>query len=152
MKKLLSSLLIVLWSASCTQDQPCLENVQAKVVFSFKKINDSLQEKDTVLNYPLLSIGNNGYYGFKNNKLVTDIPSHVTIADFDFISDTSNPVPDIINIQYTPILHYISKECGFQFFYKLNDISSTNNQIKQIKIIDSNINDQVQNPHIIITL
>ena len=46
---------------------------------------------------------------------------------------------DTVNITYSSELQFISKSCGYSFFYRINEVSHTTNSISRILIINDYI-------------
>lgn len=47
---------------------------------------------------------------------------------------------DTVTIEYDSRVKFISKACGYSFYYTITAITSTNNKIDNILIIDSDVN------------
>lgn len=144
LSKFTAFVVVVLLLVACSKNNPCLINDAVTARMAFKTIDDSLREKDTILLNPSISLLNTSYIGFKTNTINFPIASNVAAMDYVFVADTSNPIFDTIHLSYTKSLNYISKECGFNFFYKIDSVYFNKVQIKNIIITDSVINNNAQ--------
>jgi hypothetical protein len=137
---------------SCNKNKLCLKYATITGAINFTRLTDSNKVVDSSLIsaicvYPsvLLEVRN-----FKTNRIKFLINSNQDSCTFYFKTDTLSLLSDTIDLNYTHTLNFVSKECGYNYFYSLKNIKSTNNIIKKISISDSLINDNANKKNITI--
>jgi Family of unknown function (DUF6452) len=146
-------LFAILGVAACTKQNLCLRYTTITAKVNFKTITDSNKIKDSVILLP------NYYYPEINTAVLFNKTNKTnillnTLADSTTIiyqADTLNNIKDTIILHHTKYLNYISKECGFNYFFNIKNAIHTKHIIKNIIVIDSLINDNTnaQNINII---
>jgi Family of unknown function (DUF6452) len=146
-------LFLIVIIAACSKKNLCLRYTTITAKVNFKTITDSNKIKDSIIflpNYFYPEI-NAGAFFFKTNKtnvlLNTQLDSTIVI----YQADTLNNAKDTILFFHSKQINYISKECGFNYFFNLKNVTYTKHLIKKIEIIDSLINDNANAQNINIT-
>jgi Family of unknown function (DUF6452) len=133
---------------SCNKESACLQysNISAKI--DFKHENDTLLVTDTILTQPIL-ITDSFYTTQKFTKSLQFLMKSTSDnMQFVIARDSADAVFDTILLLYTRAPHFVSKECGYNYFYTLQNATTTNNAIKKIKIIQPLINDDINAKHL----
>jgi Family of unknown function (DUF6452) len=133
---------------SCNKEGACLQysNISAKI--DFKHENDTLLVTDTVLKQPILIT--DSFYTTQKFAKAIQFLMNSTADNMQFIiaRDSTDAVFDTVLLQYTRAPHFVSKECGYNYFYTLQNATTTNNAIKKIKIIQPLVNDDINAKHL----
>jgi Family of unknown function (DUF6452) len=136
------------FNCACNKESACLQyaNITAKI--DFKHENDTLLITDTALIQAIL-ITDSFYITQKGAKSMQLLMNSTAEAmRFVIASDSTNAVYDTVSLQYARLPHFVSKECGYNYFYTLLSAVSTKFRIKKIKIIQPIINDNINAKHL----
>ncbi len=127
---------------SCNKESACLQYATISAKASFKSINDTLLVRDTLLPQPIIKYGK--YYSkqVNSNSISLLLNTSVDTMNAVFSPDSAaTNLLDTLQFIYTRQPTFISKECGFQFFFILQKINFTKNHIKNIIITTAAITD-----------
>jgi hypothetical protein len=145
------SFLIVMCASvffSCKKEGACLQYAVISTKMKFVYTNDSLAVVDTILPKPIVYFGQL-YNTEKNRSEISFLPnSNQDSMSIIFAADSAAPLFDTISLYYTRQKNFISKECGFTFFYTINAVSSTTNRIEEIKILNGQVNSNNLTKHL----
>jgi hypothetical protein len=151
--------------ASCESKEPgCYQPTTVGMVCGFQK-RDTQIVKDTVSLNPL-SVIDRITYRFSDSFLPSPqmVVLHEKIAlrvtgdkgssqlgiafnqdndsiTYTFRPDTTIAVFDTITFFYTSTLHFISNNCGYNYYFNITDIKHTSNMLDSIGYIDRNVSD-----------
>lgn len=143
------SLASFIFIASCTQErQPCLTPTTAKLnirTIQFK--SGATNAVDTALPSAVFrAVTANDTPGFVFGRQATFAIQLSQVADSSlwFIkTDTSSTVYDTVVFRYSRNQHFISNACGFTYFFNLNTVNTTHQFIDSVKIINSDVTNNV---------
>jgi hypothetical protein len=133
---------------ACSKEPVCLRyaNISAGIVF--KKNIDTLPLIDTVL--PHLIMAFDSFY--LSNKEVSEsrflVKSTVDSMQIIITPDSGIAKWDTINLYYNRQLNFINKECGYNYYYQLKNVSYSTNSIKNISIINNQVNNDANAKHL----
>lgn len=158
--------------ASCEKDGPqCYEPtiVRAAVAFividtqTVKTSVDSITQKDTLV------------YRFKDSSMLPSemkilnetLPYRVISTEKDlnvmhvafnpdkdstsytFRADTTaSSLRDTITFFYSPVVHFISNSCGYNYYYNINNVKFTRNLFDSVAIVNSNVTNNIKDRHV----
>lgn len=143
------SLAFLLFIASCAQErQPCLTPTTASLnirTLQFKPgVTDAV---DTALPAALfLARTATGTKGFVFGRQSTFSIWLSTVADSTtwlVATDTLNTLFDTLTFRYGRNQFFVSNACGFTYFFNLSSVSTTHQFIDSIRIINSNVTNNV---------
>lgn len=63
---------------------------------------------------------------------------------YSFRTDTTSNVFDTITFYYEPTLHFISNNCGYNYFYSIQKVTHTTHMLDSFAIPNSNVTDDAQ--------
>jgi Family of unknown function (DUF6452) len=133
---------------ACNKESACLQyaNISAKI--DFKHENDTLLVTDTILKQPLL-VTDSFYITQKATKTIQFLMNSTSDqVQFLITTDSNIAAFDTVDLTYNRIPHFVSKECGYNYFYTLLSVNHTKKYIKKIKIIQPLINDNINAKHL----
>ena len=143
---------------SCNQDAICIEPKTVTFLAGFYAKDTATTWKDSALTNANLRYGIN-YNTFVNIKKSKQIRMPLSPLQDEmeivFQSDSTLTDPatiDTIHLQYTRELHFISSACGYQTFYALQQINSTKNVIDSIRILHTDVTNEMNKEHFQISL
>lgn len=62
---------------------------------------------------------------------------------YTFRVDTLSTTYDTITYYYTPLLHFISNSCGYNYYYTVNDVKFTRNLLDSMRLNDNNVTNDI---------
>ncbi len=64
---------------------------------------------------------------------------------YTFRADTAdtNAVMDTITFYYLPKVHFISNNCGYNYYYTINNVVATKKQFDSLRILNNNVTNDV---------
>jgi predicted nucleic-acid-binding Zn-ribbon protein len=160
--------LILAGLASCeSKDPECYEpiNVTAKSVFKIRDsiaIVDSLTKRDTILvtyrdsimrSPAMYSIDVDSQYNLLGyNSSVLGVPLNPATDSMRYIikTDTAAAVSDTISFYYRPVLHFISNNCGYTYYYTLDSVHLTKNALDSFSMTSTNVNNEGKTEHVML--
>lgn len=157
--------------ASCEKDGPqCYEPTVVRAAVAFVVIDtqtiktsvDSTTQKDTlvyksrdstmlasemkILNetLPYKIIGTDPNLGIIHIAFNPDKDS----TSYTFRADTAASVRDTITFFYSPVVHFISNSCGYNYYYNINNVKFTRNLFDSVAIVNSNVTNNIKDRHV----
>lgn len=150
--------------AACETKGPnCYEPVAVSMESGFKK-RDTVVTYDTVTRDPLvllkkISVQYNDSVmgsaemktldedtvvrsvGFNVRALGVPFDQSRDSIRYTFRTDTASTVYDTITFYYSPTLHFISNNCGYTYFFNIEDVKHTTNMIDSFGYVNRNVTD-----------
>ncbi len=158
--QLILAVLGIVYFSSCERDDICVEGDTPLLVIGFFDVDDTLSFKP-VPGFRLRAIDNDSIlnnvslYQFsdrstENDSILIPLQSAANTTTFEFITnsaddDTSGEeigTVDVLNFNYTVNSEFVSRACGFIANFnalEINQQSSENSWIQEIRIVESNI-------------
>jgi hypothetical protein len=130
---------------SCNKQTTCLQDARIVTNVKFTTLNDTLAIIDTTLPKPMLVSDAIAFVGNKNTRTFSFLNNSQTDSmTFLFVTDSANIAKpllvDTVQLVYTRQLNFVSKECGYNYYYNLLSITSTKNVLKKVSITQPLIN------------
>jgi Family of unknown function (DUF6452) len=143
--------LTMLAFVACTGNRPCLKYSTVAGTASFKSSKDTVIRDSTLADVLLIYPTLNAQQQYKSTSRVNFIlnPS-VKETQILLASDTLSEPFDTLRIFTTPSLHFVSKECGYNYFFSIDSLSHTKNRIRKITLTDKAVNDNTGKTHMAI--
>lgn len=154
--------------ASCESKEPeCYEpvNVNAYIAFKWKKY-DSVEQvvsvigKDTIWQTVLDStfrdtilraaeiqvIGEDSTLRIVSNGNYTGVPFNPAkdTIRYRFRVDTAATLFDTLVFYYDPVVHFVSNNCGYTYYFNLRNVKVTGHAIDSSSLVDINVTNDVQ--------
>lgn len=157
--RLLLTLLLCIGGMACTQErQPCLTPKIASLRLRFVHFtSDSLAAahitSDTGLPKAIFVAvtggGNKGLIATAPTTTFTISLSSVTDScQWLFQADTTVTDPDMLTFYYQRKLQFLSNACGYAYFYSLDSVHNTQNNVDSVKITNSGVTNDVNTTHL----
>lgn len=117
---------------SCTPES-CFEETIAKIKAPFYL--SSTQKIKAPDNLTVSGLNTDAGPVYENSKSVTraELPLNPQAAMSSF-AVIINGISDTLMLQYSSFPHLVSKECGYTFYFKLESVAHTNNNIDSVLI------------------
>ena len=139
MKKrvLFFGLFILFIAAACNKNAVCIKSTTVNTNIQFSSYTDSNKTIDTLL--PQSVIFFDTFYSnlINTNNFAFQLSSIADSTAIYIQADSNLPMLDTVHFYYTRQLHFITKECGYNYYFTINNVLYTKNIIKKINIINS---------------
>jgi hypothetical protein len=134
--------------AACTRQDLCLRNATIVANISLKTNTDSVARDTTLpqlsIAYPTLSLGARAFGIQKFNMLLNTLQDSTVL----YVStDTIGFKVDTLTVYHKRKLHFISKACGYNYFFDIDSIASKKKIFKSIQITDTLVTDDATRTH-----
>lgn len=142
----------------CTRDNICLTPTLINMRGGFYRADTSNTLRDSLQENAFILFGGDTLYIQvlkKSANLAFPLSQKSDSVTFYFIADSSNIIPgkiDTISLFYQRELQFISAACGFQTFYKINQVNYSQQVIDSIAIATSEVNTDLNTEHLKIIL
>lgn len=144
------------WIACEKERDPCLQLLVNPLRFGvYQPADTGSLGRDSVLPAVALGIADSSVgwiYGVKSGKFSIILSPVADSIKWYIIPDTAGRNKpdgvDYVTFHYERKLHFISTGCGYTYYYNLTDVTSTNNQIDSIKIINSAVTNDAKIEHV----
>ncbi len=134
---------------SCTKQDACLQYTTNSALARFRTYTDTLSLKDTVMPNPLAVYSNFAIAFPASTQCTFTLNGQNTFTEVYLYPDSSNlATVDTLLFYYQPQLNFVSKECGFNYFYTIDSVKSTGKYIKKINVLNPEINNKVNTLHL----
>jgi predicted nucleic-acid-binding Zn-ribbon protein len=137
--------------SSCSKTTACLQLTDVYANVKFQKINDSLIAKDTTVPFFKVDYENIRATGKSVSLFKLPINSNADSMQFLLAMDTIGGTDHLLNIKYSKQLHFVSKECGYNYFYTITDLKHNGGLFKKVDLISNNINDNSGQTHLVLS-
>jgi hypothetical protein len=130
-------IVLLTWQLACTPES-CMQETQsyARVTF-YENGTGKIKAPDTLTVYGI-GLENKLIYNKTLNATSALLPLDASVENCDFVF-IINGLKDTVIINYSSYPHFISKECGFTFFHKLESVYSSQNKIDTISIKNNSV-------------
>lgn len=145
---LLGGIFALLVFSACNKEATCLQYATIGARVDFKTLNDSLKTKDTVLLKPILLFETFGLINDNVSAMRFTLNSTADSMQFLIAADSAKAIFDTIKLNYTRTANFVSKECGYNYYYTLQSARSSHVAIKKIEIIQPLISDNINAKHL----
>jgi hypothetical protein len=135
-------IVLVVVSAACSQQAPCLKNSTVAARVKYRTTVDTLT-RDSVLAqsflaYPALSAQAASFGVSSAGALLNSSNVNTTLL---FSTDSNATLQDTIVVYHKKQLNFVSKACGYNYFFSIDSINYTTNILKSISLRDSLVTD-----------
>lgn len=143
---------------SCTQENICLTPTLINMRGGFYRADTSNALLDSLQENAFILFGRDTLYIQvlkKSANFAFPLSQKSDSITFYFVADSSNIVPnkiDTISLFYQRELQFISAACGFQTFYKINQVQYSKQVIDSIAMAGSTVNTDLNAEHLKIIL
>lgn len=153
---------LLAFMAACSTSQECYEPVNVNAITGFQSLTvDSVDSpisvtgsdtiyikvprrnfRDTLLNAARMEVlGENkavviGSLGYNIRLLLN--PEKDSIR-YTFRTDTLQQEADTITLYYSSRVHFISNNCGYTYYFTLNNINTTRNSIDSFALLNNDV-------------
>jgi hypothetical protein len=141
----------ILFFSQCNKSGGCLQLITVNAKSKFQKINDSLVVKDTTIPMLVLDYDTNRYIGLNSNTFTLPINSNADSMRLLFATDTIGGPDHLVTLSYTKQLHFVSKECGYNYFYTITDLIHSGSLFKKVQLLNNSIDENSSQVHFIFT-
>ena len=142
--------LLTFFFEACTQErQPCLTPKIASLNIECIHFHDTATTtKDTALPQAIFgAITDSGtqltLYGTPSADFTISLSPRADSCRWLVTTDSVNFPFDTISFYYTRKLQFLSNACGYTYFYSLNSVRTTNNNIDSIHITNPSVTNDV---------
>lgn len=67
---------------------------------------------------------------------------------YSFRTDSTSAVFDTITFYYTPSVHFVSNNCGYNYFYQIQKVKHTTHMIDSFSISNNNVTDDAMTENV----
>lgn len=142
--------------SSCERERdPCLQPTLNALRFGIYQAADTGSlGRDSVLPAAAIGLEDSSvgwYYGAKLNKFSIMLSPVADSVKWYIYPDTLNlnaNNKDIVTFYYERVLHFVSVACGYTYYYNLTNVTSTNNNIDSIKIVNPAVTNEAGVEHV----
>jgi Family of unknown function (DUF6452) len=132
---------ILMSVGACNKEISCLQYATISAKINFQTTTDSAKVKDTLLVNPLL-VTDSFYQVARNIRgMSLLLNSHADSMQFLVCADSATLFFDTVQIKYNRTPNFVSKECGYNYFYTITGVTFTTYQLKKVVLINPLIND-----------
>jgi hypothetical protein len=133
-------LLIATIVFACNKQNLCLQYTTNSVTVRFRTYTDSLTLKDTILPYPLIVFDSFANVYPASKKISINLNGHAAKTTAIFYPDSTDlDVFDTLRFYYKPELNFVSKECGYNYNFQIDSITSNQQNIKKIVVLNNSV-------------
>jgi hypothetical protein len=148
-KHCLILILVASFFAACDKQDLCLQYASNSALARFRTYTDSLKLKDTIMPAPLVK-----YDAFANqfagsSRITFSLNGNAKVTRAFVYPDSANlSMSDTLFFYYQPKLNYVSKECGYNYFYDLDSVITRSKNIKKIDLLNTAVTNKTNLIHI----
>ncbi len=137
---------------SCKKTEVCLTPQFVTLNFATFKTNDTGKILDSILPKVNFYLADTPIYFLQEKENVKNFSALLspekTIQKFYLNPDTDDIIVDTIFLQYKSRLNFISNSCGYQHFYDLEKVWSSNFNIDSIWLGEKLVNNEINKTHV----
>ncbi|MBP6455671.1 MAG: hypothetical protein KA275_02975 [Chitinophagaceae bacterium] len=137
---------------SCKKTTSCLTPQFVTLNFSTFKLNDTGKVIDSILPKVNFYLADTPIYFLQEKENVKNFSALLspekTIQKFYLNPNTDDIILDTIFLQYSSNLNFISNSCGYQHFYNLEKVWSSQFNIDSIWLNEKLVNNEINKTHI----
>jgi hypothetical protein len=133
---------------SCKKKDICLQYSNYTANARFATYTDSNKLKDTFLPKPLIIYGTFGNIYNNANRASMYLNGATLYTQVLLYPDSAvTNVVDTVTFFYKPSLHFVSKECGYNYYYTIDSIKHKGNAIKKINVLTKAVTEKQNTTH-----
>jgi Family of unknown function (DUF6452) len=138
-------------AAACTGNRPCLKYSTVAATAAFRSSKDTVIKDSNLANLYLIYPAISAAQKYKNTNKVSFILNTKTNATQVLLAADSLAQPfDTLTIFAKQKLHFVSKECGYNYFFDIDSIAYSKNKIRKITLQDIAVDDNTGKIHMAI--
>ncbi len=134
--------------SSCEKQDLCLQYASNNALVRFRTYSDSLKLIDTTMPAPLIVY--NGFANQYNNasRIGLSLNGSIMHTTAVIYPDSANlNIFDTLHIYYKSTINFVSKECGYNYFYDIDSVTSNAKHIKKINVLNTAVTNKTNVIH-----
>lgn len=152
MKSLHLLFLFILLLGACVKNDFCIQPSAVKTVVRFKHMDSANKKVDLSINNITIFLTDSSYLYYDDISGVNQVQLYLrpnsNRQEMVFKQEEAPFLSDTVAIKFESTLHFISNGCGYQYYFKLTELSSSHHLIQEVAITSASVTESIASENI----